>query len=411
MNNKRGLTLLELRDLLQRDNLIIQACHEYPFSSDVAFWGGMGEVVRNISERLANKGFEVLVLPRQAKEYTGKKIIYDEKNGVHILSIPIKPYQAGEYNVDLYNILPTQQGITALDHCFTTIRYLEKHGLKKGIVHAHDWLSCGWLREAKRNNMPKIFTVHLSTERNGKRLLDPRLELERLCGSYANIIHYVSLHQMISCKAYKWNHNKSQIIIPNGVDVNKFKPPKETPLEEYVLYIGRLTPVKNVPNLIKAWKIFNEKYPDVKLKILGASGTSNMDVQNTIGSLPPDKINKVELRIEMVPFSERIKYLQNSAICCFPSSVEAFGIVSIEAQSCEKPVVVGRTGGFKENALCGVTGIHVDGDKPQEIAEGLDLAYSNRKTWGKNARKMVQEFFSWDKIIEKYIEVLYSRWI
>ena len=402
--------MLELEELLRQDNLIIQACHEYPFNSDIAFWGGMGEVVKNVSERLVNKGFEVLVLPRQVKEYTGNKIIYDEKNGVHVLAIPIKTYQAGNSNTDLYNILPTTQGTTALDHCFTTWRYLEKYGLEKGIIHAHDWLSCGWLREAKRKNIPKIFTVHLSTERNGKRATDPRLELERLNGTYADIIHYVSLHQMKSCQAYKWNHNKPQIIIPNGVDVNSFKPPQESPLEEYILYVGRLTPVKNVPNLIKAWKIFHDEYPDVKLKILGASGTSNIDVQNTIMSLSPEERTKVELRIEMVSLQERIKYLQNSTVCCFPSSVEAFGIVSIEAQACGKPVVVGRIGGFKENALCGVTGVHIDGGKPQEIAEGLHLAYTNRNTWGRNARKMVEEFFSWDKIIEIYIKELYRKW-
>lgn len=404
--------LLELRKLLQEDNLIIQACHEYPFSPDVAFWGGMGEVVENISTRLTNKGFNILVLPRQVKEYAGDKIIYDQKNGVYVLSIPIKTYQAGYDNKDLYNILPTTQGFTALDHCFTTWRYLEKHGLEKGILHSHDWLGCGYLREAKRKaNIPKIFTVHLSTERNGKRTIDPRLELEKLSGSYADIIHYVSLHQMVSCQAYNWNHNKPQVIIPNGVDINRFKPPQESPLEEYILYVGRLTPVKNVPNLIKAWKVFNEEYPDVKLKILGASGTSNIDVQNTIRTLSQDKRSKVELRIEMVPLQERIKYLQNSTICCFPSSIEAFGIVSLEAQACGKPVVVGRTGGFKENALCGTTGVHVDGEKPQEIAEGLSLAYTNRKTWGSNARKLVEEFFSWDKIIDIYIKEFYKQWI
>lgn len=77
--------------------------------------------------------------------------------------------------------------------------------------------------------------------------------------------------------------------------------------------------------------------------------------------------------------------------------------------NCGKPTVVGDVGGFKENVLEGVTGVHVEGNNPESIASGLETAYLNRKAWGKNARKLTEEFFSWDKIIDSYVEELYRR--
>jgi len=402
---------MEMKQLFKKDNLIVMVCHEYPAdSAEIQFWGGMGSVTQAISERLVLEGFEVLVLPRRVKEYAAKGVFYLKKNGVHILSLPIQAYQAGPQNADLYNIYPIKEGLTSLDHCYTAWRFLERHKIKDPTIHLHDWLSVGMAREAKRANFRSIFTVHMSGERIPDNIkVDKRLELERITGNYADKVHYVSLAQRRSCKIHRWSLSKKHSVIPNGCDIDRYIPPKETPIEDYVLFVGRLSPVKNVGALVKGWSIFNKQYPEVKLKILGASGISNVNVQMTINALNSIQKNKVNLRIEMIPEIERIKYYQNSAVCCFPSSKEAFGIVALEAQSCGKPVVVGDVGGFKENVLEGVTGVHVRGNEPKSIAEGLATAYENRESWGKNARKLVLSFYSWDKIIKDYIEQLYSN--
>lgn len=401
----------ELKKLLKLDNLIIMGSQEYPSGDNrICYWGGMGEVAKNISERLVQEGFEVLVLPRRVKEYSCRHTIYIEKNGVHILSPPIQSFQAGPENSDLYDTFPTSDGITALDHSYSVWRFLQRHGLNKGnpIVHVHDWLGVAWAREAKRLGFKRVFTVHMSADRDhGLRLADKRLELEKIAGNNSEIIHYVSLSQMRSCKPYRWNSTRKHVIIPNGVDIDWFKPPKEDNPEEYVFFIGRLTPVKNVPALVQGWSIFNEEYPDIGLKILGGSGISNIDVHKRINGLPQEQRALVDLKIEMVSPQERLEAYQNSTICCFPSSKEAFGIVAIEAESCGKPVVVGDVGGFKENVLEGVTGVHIDGTKAKSIAEGLELAYVNRRVWGRNARRLVEDFYDWDEIIKSYVQNLY----
>ena len=58
-----------IEEILKSDNLILMCSQEYPIDSKVAFWGGMGVVTKEVSERLVKKGFEVLVVPRRVKEY------------------------------------------------------------------------------------------------------------------------------------------------------------------------------------------------------------------------------------------------------------------------------------------------------------------------------------------------------
>jgi len=399
--------MLKLEELFEIQKLLLMGCQEYPGIEGVCYWGGMGEVVKAISERLIHKGYEVLVLPRLGN---GKKngVLYQEKNGVHVLSMPSQSFQGGETSKDLYSTYQSNENDISLDHSFTTWKYLKKKGFKVGIVHYHDWLGAGWGREAQLAGLKRIFTIHMSQEREKMRNVDKRLEVERLAGEDAQIIHYVSENQFQSCKTYNWSGSKKHIVIPNGVDLMKFIPGKANLEKEYVLFVGRLEPIKNAHNLVKGWAEFNKQYKDCELKILGAPGSGSGLVQQAISSLPKEQQKKVELIVKMVPENERITYFQDSTICCFPSSAEAFGIVALEAQACEKPVVVGNVGGFKENVFEGITGIHVDGGNPSDIARGLKAAYCNKETWGINGRKSCKDFFDWNKITQRYIDELYE---
>jgi len=398
--------MLNLKELLQSERLIIMCCQEYPISPEICYWGGMGTVVKNVSERLVHKGFEVLVTPRPIREYAGDNAIFLEKNGVHVFSPVTKSFQAGEENLDLYLTYPVSEGTRALDHSFTVWKQLEENKPLQAVIHGHDWFSVADIREASKLKLKTVFTVHMSVDRNGN-TDDKRIELERVAGSHADVVHYVSLAQQKSCCANNWV-GKRQVTISNGVDVTKFVPNKNSQTEDYVLFVGRLTPEKNVPILVKAWRQFNQKFPEVKLKIIGLPGICNTDVMQEIQKLPEALRQKVELRLEMISEQERIAYYQNASVSCFPSSKEAFGIVAVEAQACGVPAVVGAVGGFWENTIEGITGVHVDGTDPTSIAQGLELAYLNRKDWGRNARNFVQQFFNWDTIVEKYIEELYT---
>ncbi|NIR86477.1 glycosyltransferase family 4 protein, partial [Candidatus Bathyarchaeota archaeon] len=103
-------------------------------------------------------------------------------------------------------------------------------------------------------------------------------------------------------------------------------------------------------------------------------------------------------------------------LCIFPSTYEPFGIVSLEAMSMEKPIVVGAKGvvGFKEQVLPtgpDQNGVHVNGNDPADIAWGIKeiLKDSSRaKKWGRNGRKRVLKYFTWRKVAEQTLEIYKS---
>jgi glycosyltransferase involved in cell wall biosynthesis len=92
---------------------------------------------------------------------------------------------------------------------------------------------------------------------------------------------------------------------------------------------------------------------------------------------------------------------------------EPFGIVSLEAMAMEKPIVVGASGvsGLKEQVVNSGperTGMHVDGNSPEDIAWGIKevLVDDERaRRWGKAARKRVLEYFTWDKAARETLGV------
>ncbi len=101
-------------------------------------------------------------------------------------------------------------------------------------------------------------------------------------------------------------------------------------------------------------------------------------------------------------------------LCVFPSHYEPFGIVALEAAAMARPAVVGASGTsglleIVENpASKRPTGVHVDGRRPEDIAWGINLALEDRerlKAWGKNARELVLERFTWKKAAEQTLAI------
>jgi glycosyltransferase involved in cell wall biosynthesis len=124
----------------------------------------------------------------------------------------------------------------------------------------------------------------------------------------------------------------------------------------------------------------------------------------------------VTCRFEFVPEDERILHYAAADVCIFPSVYEPFGIVSLEAMSMAKPLVVGAQGvvGFREQVISSgaeQNGIHVNGEDPMDIAWGIKEVIKDpqrAKTWGENGRKRVLEYFTWKKVAKQTLGVYES---
>lgn len=182
------------------------------------------------------------------------------------------------------------------------------------------------------------------------------------------------------------------------------------PNEKMVLFLGRLTWVKGVTNLVQAMPMVLEEYPDTKLVILG-KGEQQNDIIETASRLGISK--KIICRFEFVSEKERISHYAASDVCIFPSTYEPFGIVSLEAMSMEKPIIVGAQGvvGFREQVVPvgpDQNGVHVNGGSASDIAWGIKEVLSDPDRaikWGKNGRKRVLQYFTWREAAEQTLHI------
>jgi glycosyltransferase involved in cell wall biosynthesis len=201
---------------------------------------------------------------------------------------------------------------------------------------------------------------------------------------------------------------------PSKVDKEKLEKLRERykirPEEKVILFVGRLIWIKGVHNLIQAMPSILKGFPKTKLVILGKGEVCD-HLLNQAKKLGVN--NKVVIRSEWVPEEERILHYALSDVCIFPSISEPFGIVSLEAMSMKKPVVVGASGinGLKEQIIPSGenrTGVHIDGRNPDDIAWGVKEVLRNfeeAKKWGENGRKRVLKDFTWDIAAKKTLEI------
>ncbi|MEK7450321.1 MAG: glycosyltransferase family 4 protein, partial [Patescibacteria group bacterium] len=91
---------------------------------------------------------------------------------------------------------------------------------------------------------------------------------------------------------------------------------------------------------------------------------------------------------------------------------EPLGLVILEAMSCQTPVVVTRKGGIPLAVKEGYNGFFVRPRNSSEIVEKVNKLLDNhslRLKMGQNARKSVEEKFSWELIGRKF-EYLYEMY-
>jgi glycogen(starch) synthase len=177
-----------------------------------------------------------------------------------------------------------------------------------------------------------------------------------------------------------------------------------------LFFLGRLTWVKGVRNLIQAMPMILEEYPKTKLVILG-KGEEQKDIDETASRLGIK--DNVVCRFDFVPEEERILHYAAADVCIFPSVYEPFGIVSLEAMAMTKPVIVGAHGvvGFREQVINSgpeQNGIHVNGESPTHIAWGVKEVLKDperAKRWGKIGRERVLRYFTWKQVAEQTLQI------
>jgi glycosyltransferase involved in cell wall biosynthesis len=235
----------------------------------------------------------------------------------------------------------------------------------------------------------------------------------------------------------------------NGIDGQEFSREMDygtarRRLVKRILYSGAISPHKGLHVLLRAFVIVARKYPNVVLEIVGPNG--NYPIEETFdlkdkptlkslrpfyatslwsvvkskftsvkprdgvylshlkSSLPPDVAEKV-LFLGLIPRQELIDRYYSSDIFAFaPIWNEGFGLPPVEAMAAGLPVVASRSGAVTETVVEGQTGLLVEKNNVEELANALLVLLKDdglREVMGRAGRRRAFEHFTWFKVAKQ----------
>jgi phosphatidylinositol alpha-mannosyltransferase len=203
------------------------------------------------------------------------------------------------------------------------------------------------------------------------------------------------------------------VVIPNGIDTNKFNGigiRAEWALPNTIGFIGRLEPRKGVLELSEALCRVLPDFPDWKVKIAGSSTGS------CVSGIDPAVVVQMKLArfAEQVDFLDRIEpsdvpdWLASLGICIFPSIWETFSYVTLEAAQAGKAIIGTRTGAVPEILDNGRAGLIVPPGDVSALAKALRKLMADgelRRNLGVAARRRFEERFHPDRVMGEILEV------
>ena len=195
--------------------------------------------------------------------------------------------------------------------------------------------------------------------------------------------------------------NKTQVI-RNGACLSKDNSKNEEPAQKYILCSGNLYPVKGHDILIRAFKIFQQQFPDYHLYLAGDGPC----------------LQELEQLAFQLQIKEKVHFLGNQSAdqigrllsqCQFyvqPSRNEGYPLAVIEAMLAQKPIIATAVGGLPEMIEHDVNGFLVEPARPKALAQTMSWLAKN-KSYGMmvagNARELAQKKYTVANSGEKYI--------
>jgi glycosyltransferase involved in cell wall biosynthesis len=188
------------------------------------------------------------------------------------------------------------------------------------------------------------------------------------------------------------------VVVGNGVNVEDY-PFSANKIPCNLIYIGRLTELKRVSSLIEPISMVREKFPQVKLHIVG-DGPKHEDVRRKIEEL------HLSQNVSMhgyVPERQKIELLSSCAVYVSNSIFEGFGIPLVEAMATGAVPVASDIEGHRfvfQNANVGYLVKNTE-----EMATKITDLLSNeaeRLRLATNGRRLVEQKWTWAKVAQRY---------
>lgn len=289
--------------------------------------------------------------------------------------------------------------------------------IKPQLLHAHFGLDAvEAMPLAAHLGIPLVATYHgydvnpadsvKDQHRRGRRYLRRRHLLGDFC--CLNIAVSRSVERDLRALGFV---NRNIFLHYIGVDVEKFHRTDDPPREKIVLFVGRLEDVKGAEFAIRAMAEVQQQHSGLRLVLIG-DGPLRAELEQLarelncraefLGVLPPEAVRA---------WMSRARLLCNPSVTAKDGNVEALGMVFLEAQSMELPIVSTISGGIPEAVENAGTGVLVPEKDWRALAASLHSLLVDTAMWQKFSiagRQRVIELFNLHRQTEK-LEIKYEE--
>lgn len=195
------------------------------------------------------------------------------------------------------------------------------------------------------------------------------------------------------------------VVIANAIDPNEFAIECPTPPADHqgpvpIGFIGRLDPVKRIPDLLQAVRLLGDR---VNLHVFG-EGRERPILEKLVQELQLER--RVRLHGAVARPQDALRQIK---LLVLPSAAEGFGMVLIEAMAAGVPVVATKVPGIRDVVVDGETGILVPPQSPAALAQAIGRVIGDiklRKQLVAAGRREVIRRFSWDTVLPQYRALL-----
>ena len=207
-------------------------------------------------------------------------------------------------------------------------------------------------------------------------------------------------------------------VIHNGVPDDFEGPPwreqsslrqeaKLSPDDFVILDVGSHIPLRKHEVLLEAMKIVRESIPNAKVLFIGGGPTHDF-LQSEAKRLG---LNDCAVFWERIPRAEVHHFFPVADIFVNPTLEEGFGIATVEAMLCERPVICSRSGALVELMQEGRDGLFFTPLDHKDLAKKILQLYTapeRARELGMNARKHALEAFSVERFVVDFEKLYYE---
>lgn len=372
-----------------------------------AFVGGHVNNVINLSKALANEGHEIDIISTPPIHSDNTQGTYQVADNITIHTVNLQK-KLDSTKISEKGRLSIVYGVKSYYKIISTIKKL--HKLKKfDVIHGHSGLP--WVASIPEyiriiEGIPVTHTLYCPLENIHK-------VPSKLCFSRLDSVVALSQNVKFSLEGVVIENKIRNI--PPMIDISRFTPKdSEKSKNPKLLYLGNLSRAKGIITLIKALKIINPDYPNMKLFLcldipVEEYYRRDLDIKNQIKEMGLEE-NIIPLGIvENLP---DVMSQSDMFIAPFQNTQEPadYPLSILEAMACGLPVVSTNVGGIPEIVKDNEYGLLVEPENPVELANKIIYLLENdtiRMKMGQKGSTFVRNLNEdiVNKTLENYREI------